>query len=141
MLAVKTDSRTASFVACTVDLVGALPPSDCHQSAAMKQTRPAELFERAIKSPQVAKDYAGITLCCPCGQVEPGGVVTSDAVHADVIERITQGVRQAGLTPHGIFESPVRGAVGKNKEFFIHATYEGQPALTPGQQDSSVLDP
>mmetsp|Transcript_635 Transcript_635/g.1857 ORF Transcript_635/g.1857 Transcript_635/m.1857 type:complete len:318 (-) Transcript_635:1840-2793(-) len=74
-------------------------------------------------------------------EVEPGGVVTSDAVHADVIERITQGVRQAGLTPHGIFESPVRGAVGKNKEFFIHATYEGQPALTPGQQDSSVLDP
>ena len=48
--------------------------------------------------------------------------MTSAAVHADVISRVTEGVRAAGFTPHGIFESPVRGAVGKNKEFFIHAT-------------------
>ena len=49
-------------------------------------------------------------------------MVTSTAVHDDVIARITAGVEAAGLTPHGVFESPVRGAVGKNKEFFIHAT-------------------
>lgn len=55
-------------------------------------------------------------------EVEAGGVITNPAVHKDVIARITAGVEEAGFTTHGIYESPVRGAVGKNKEFFIHAS-------------------
>lgn len=54
-------------------------------------------------------------------QVEDGGVVTDPAVHEDVIRRITEGVEAAGFVSHGIFESPIRGAISKNKEFFIHA--------------------
>ena len=54
-------------------------------------------------------------------QVEDGGVVTDPAVHEDVIRRITEGVEAAGFVSRGIFESPIRGAVSKNKEFFIHA--------------------
>lgn len=55
-------------------------------------------------------------------QVEAGGVVTDDAVHQEVISRITEGVEALGFRSHGIFESPVRGAISKNKEFFIHAS-------------------
>lgn len=54
-------------------------------------------------------------------QVEDGGVVTDPAVHEDVIRRITDGVEAQGFISRGIFESPVRGAVSGNKEFFIHA--------------------
>ena len=54
-------------------------------------------------------------------QVEAGGVVTDPAVHQDVIRRISEGVEAEGFISRGIFESPIRGAVGKNTEFFIHA--------------------
>lgn len=57
-----------------------------------------------------------------CFQVEAGGVVTDDVVHQDVIRRITEGVQALGFRSRGIFESPVRGAISKNKEFFIHAS-------------------
>lgn len=55
-------------------------------------------------------------------QVKTGGIVSDAAVHRDVIARISAGVQQAGFTSHGVFESPVRGAVGKNKEFFLYAS-------------------
>jgi predicted rRNA methylase YqxC with S4 and FtsJ domains len=55
-------------------------------------------------------------------QVEEGGIVTDAAVHQEVISRITVGVEALGFRSHGIFESPVRGAIGKNVEFFIHAS-------------------
>ena len=54
--------------------------------------------------------------------MEEGGIVTDAAVHREVIDRITAGAEGLGFRSHGIFESPVRGAVGKNVEFFIHAS-------------------
>ena len=62
-----------------------------------------------------------MTVSCPC-QVESGGVVTDPAVHEEVCERLRAGIAEHGFASRGIMESPVRGAVSKNKEFFIHAS-------------------
>lgn len=48
-------------------------------------------------------------------------MVTDAAVHEEVLRRIIEGVEAEGFVNRGIFESPMRGAISKNKEFFIHA--------------------
>lgn len=55
-------------------------------------------------------------------QVQPGGIVEDEAVHREVIARVTDGIEALGFRSHGVCDSPVRGAVGKNKEFLMHAS-------------------
>ena len=59
-------------------------------------------------------------------QVEDGGVVTNPVVHQEVISKIRAGVEAEGFVTRGIIESPLRGAISKNKEFFIHAVRSEQ---------------
>ncbi|MBI4830704.1 MAG: TlyA family RNA methyltransferase [Candidatus Lindowbacteria bacterium] len=51
--------------------------------------------------------------------VRRGGVVRDAAVHAQVIQKVSDFARSIGLDPQGIVESPLLGPAG-NKEFFIH---------------------
>jgi len=50
--------------------------------------------------------------------VGKGGVVRDKAVHAQVIEKVTDFARSLELSPQGTVESPLLGPAG-NKEFFI----------------------
>ncbi len=59
--------------------------------------------------------------------MEEGGVVKDPTVHKEVITKITAGVEELGFRSRGIFESPVRGAVSKNVEFFIYASRTQPP--------------
>jgi len=53
------------------------------------------------------------------GQVGKGGIVNDPAVHADVVERITDEARTNGLERVAMTPSPIKGATG-NQEFFLH---------------------
>lgn len=46
-----------------------------------------------------------------------GGVVKSDAVHKQIIEKIKEGMKEFGFTMVDVIESPIRGAAKGNKEF------------------------
>ena len=52
-------------------------------------------------------------------QVGKGGIIKDDAIHQEVIERITQGVCAAGFELIGVIESPLLGGDG-NKEFLSY---------------------
>jgi 23S rRNA (cytidine1920-2'-O)/16S rRNA (cytidine1409-2'-O)-methyltransferase len=51
--------------------------------------------------------------------VGPGGLVTDPAVHARVIEEVSQASAQVGLLRAAPTESPITGAEG-NREFLLH---------------------
>lgn len=49
-------------------------------------------------------------------QVGRGGIIKDEAVHQEVIEKVTSGIVAHGFTCVGVIESPIAGATG-NKEF------------------------
>lgn len=52
-------------------------------------------------------------------QVGKKGVIKEDAVHQEVIERVTQGVTEHGYSFCGLVESSIKGTTG-NKEFLAY---------------------
>lgn len=52
-------------------------------------------------------------------QVGRGGLIKDEAVHQEVIEKVTEGIINFGFILHGVTESPITGATG-NKEFLAH---------------------
>jgi 23S rRNA (cytidine1920-2'-O)/16S rRNA (cytidine1409-2'-O)-methyltransferase len=52
-------------------------------------------------------------------QVERGGLVTDPAVHATVLEQVTDAAGVAGFERLAMTPSPITGATG-NREFFLH---------------------
>lgn len=54
-------------------------------------------------------------------QVKKGGIVKDEKVHQQVIQKVTEGIKQAGFTFQQIIESPITGTHG-NKEFLAHFT-------------------
>jgi 23S rRNA (cytidine1920-2'-O)/16S rRNA (cytidine1409-2'-O)-methyltransferase len=61
------------------------------------------------------------------GEVGAGGIVTDPAVHARVVEEVTQAAAAAGLTRLGSEPSPVTGAEG-NREFLLLLASLSHPA-------------
>lgn len=57
-------------------------------------------------------------------KVEKGGVVRDEAVHREVLEKVTRGAEELGFECLGSMESPLRGPAG-NKEFFLHLRVKG----------------
>ena len=53
-------------------------------------------------------------------EVGKGGVVRDPAVHARVVEEVSQGLRQLGMELIGSTESPIQGPAG-NREFIVVA--------------------
>jgi 23S rRNA (cytidine1920-2'-O)/16S rRNA (cytidine1409-2'-O)-methyltransferase len=51
-------------------------------------------------------------------QVGKGGIVRDPAVHAEVLENVTNYAKNCGLSAAAVLDSPVRGAKG-NKEFLL----------------------
>ncbi len=51
--------------------------------------------------------------------VGPGGVIKDPKVHAQVIERVKQGLEHEGFDCSEVIDSPIEGSSG-NKEFLIH---------------------
>ncbi len=49
-------------------------------------------------------------------QVGKKGIIKDPAIHQEVIEKITSGIKQCGFELKGLIESPITGATG-NKEF------------------------
>lgn len=49
-----------------------------------------------------------------------GGIVSDVAVHQEVLRKVIQGTEAIGFLSFGSCESPVRGAVGGNKEFLAY---------------------
>lgn len=52
-------------------------------------------------------------------QVESGGLITDPAVHQEVIERVTEGIKSYGFELVGVTDSPIEGTSG-NKEFLAY---------------------
>lgn len=52
-------------------------------------------------------------------QVGRGGIVKDEAVHQEVIERVTDGIKKYSFELVGVIESPILGAAG-NKEFLAY---------------------
>ncbi|MDR3646895.1 MAG: TlyA family RNA methyltransferase [Candidatus Babeliales bacterium] len=52
-------------------------------------------------------------------QIGRGGIVKDDKVHQEVIQTITEGIKEFGFACLGVIESPIAGATG-NKEFLAH---------------------
>ena len=52
-------------------------------------------------------------------QVGRGGIIKDPKVHEEVIERVTQGIKDYGFELIGVVESPIEGATG-NKEFLAY---------------------
>jgi len=48
-----------------------------------------------------------------------GGIIKDPKVHAEVIERVTEGIKQYGFDLIGVIESPILGGSG-NKEFLAY---------------------
>ncbi len=51
--------------------------------------------------------------------IERGGLITDNAVHEDVVKKVTAGIVNHGFALQGVIESPVLGATG-NKEFLAY---------------------
>lgn len=54
-------------------------------------------------------------------QVGRGGIIKDDAVHKEVIDKVTSGIIAHGFTLVGVIESPILGGEG-NKEFLAYFT-------------------
>lgn len=54
-------------------------------------------------------------------QVGRGGIITNEAVHQEVIEKVIQGITAYGFMHHGVIPSPITGSSG-NKEFLAYFT-------------------
>lgn len=54
-------------------------------------------------------------------QVGRGGIIKDSEVHKEVIEKVTQGVKEHGYQLVGVIESPILGGEG-NKEFLAYFT-------------------
>lgn len=66
------------------------------------------------------------------------GVVKDPRVHRDVVERVEQAARAAGLAPHGLDYSPVTGPEG-NIEYLLYAVKgAAEPANLPAA--AAVVD-
>lgn len=52
-------------------------------------------------------------------QVGRGGIIKDEAVHQEVIDRVTQGIIDRGFALIGVTDSPITGATG-NKEFLAY---------------------
>jgi 23S rRNA (cytidine1920-2'-O)/16S rRNA (cytidine1409-2'-O)-methyltransferase len=52
-------------------------------------------------------------------RVEKGGIVSDPAVHEEVVRRVAEAARAAGLQQVAMTPSPITGAAG-NREFFLH---------------------
>lgn len=50
------------------------------------------------------------------GQVGRGGIIKDDALHQEIVKKVTQGIAKCGYELLGVTESPVLGSQG-NKEF------------------------
>ncbi len=59
-------------------------------------------------------------------QVKRGGVVRDAAVHQSVLVEVLSAASQAGLWPHGVMRSPLRGPAG-NVEFLTWLRQEAGP--------------
>ncbi|CAI5991818.1 unnamed protein product [Closterium sp. NIES-65] len=53
------------------------------------------------------------------GQVGGGGIVRSEAVRQEVLERVTRGIEEFGMEVQGVMTSPITGTDG-NVEFLAH---------------------
>ncbi|MCK5632322.1 TlyA family rRNA (cytidine-2'-O)-methyltransferase, partial [bacterium] len=51
-----------------------------------------------------------------------GGIIKDPKIHAEVIERVTQGIKDKGFELVGTTESPITGASG-NREFLAYFTF------------------
>lgn len=58
------------------------------------------------------------------GRVGKRGVVKDPVLHIEVLEKITQGIRESGLRVHGLTRSPIAGPEG-NIEFWVWASRSG----------------
>lgn len=58
----------------------------------------------------------------PPEMIEPGGVVTDSRLHAASVQIVKEALDQHKFKVSEPFESPLRGAKGRNKEFFLLAT-------------------
>ena len=56
------------------------------------------------------------------GMVEKGGVIRDKNVQKSIVNDLIAFFKELGLTVHGTFESPIRGAKG-NREFFIYLKF------------------
>ena len=56
------------------------------------------------------------------GMVGKGGVIRDKDLQKSIVNDLIAHFKESGLTVHGTFESPIRGAKG-NREFFIYLTY------------------
>ena len=52
-------------------------------------------------------------------QIEKGGLITNPAVHEEVIQKVTEGIKEYNFELQGVTESPILGATG-NKEFLAY---------------------
>ena len=52
-------------------------------------------------------------------QVGRGGIIKDEAVHNEVVERVTQGIMDCGFEYVGVTESPITGMAGNKKFFFF----------------------
>lgn len=74
---------------------------------AVKAMLKPEGFIIALIKPQFEADR---------GDVGKGGIVTSDAIHRKVIDRVREGMDELGFTLTQLIDSPITGTMG-NKEF------------------------
>ncbi|CAI5472734.1 unnamed protein product [Closterium sp. Yama58-4] len=61
------------------------------------------------------------------GQVGGGGIVRSEAVRQEVLERVTRGIEEYGMELQGVMTSPITGTDG-NVEFLAHFVRRPVPA-------------
>ena len=52
-------------------------------------------------------------------EVGKGGIIKDEAIHAKVIEKVTEGVKKHGFELIGVTDSPITGTQG-NKEFLAY---------------------
>jgi 23S rRNA (cytidine1920-2'-O)/16S rRNA (cytidine1409-2'-O)-methyltransferase len=63
------------------------------------------------------------------GRLSGSGVVTDAGDRADALARVLDAARTAGLHPHGLVRSPVRGSTG-NAEYLLWARSEPSDTMT-----------
>lgn len=56
-------------------------------------------------------------------QVGKGGIIKDPLIHQQVIDTVTQSIKNYGFILHGIIESPILGTTG-NKEFLVYFSRE-----------------
>lgn len=142
---IRSDKRVTVYEHCNVryltpdDLGGAVGISVCDVSF-ISLTTVGPAIARCMEP-----DASGVWLVKPQFEAGParigkGGIVSDPLVHCDVINEVTTGLGDLGITIVDIARSPLRGAKG-NTEFLAHVRLDGDAQrVTPAQIASAVED-